>query len=88
MRRTLIRDDTNPAFWFAQLNNIRQKLIHDYKLTTFHFADILQHIMYNTKPAINKIILGINKARLAHETIQDVADNTFILTVTLETIHE
>jgi hypothetical protein len=38
---TLTRDDTDPAFWFAQLNKIRQKLIDDYKLTTYEDTDVL-----------------------------------------------
>jgi hypothetical protein len=57
----LNRDDTNPAIWFAQLNKICQKLVDDYKLTTFEDAVVLQRIMYNTKPAMNLIILGMNK---------------------------
>jgi len=61
---TLTRDDHNPAIWFAQLNKIRQKLIDDYKLTTYEDTDVLQHIMYNTKPFMYQIILGINKAML------------------------
>jgi hypothetical protein len=31
---TLTRDDTNHDIWFAQLNNICQKLIDDYKVST------------------------------------------------------
>jgi hypothetical protein len=78
---TLTRDDTNPAIWFAQLNKIRQKLIDDYKLTTYEDSDVLQHIMYNTKPFMYQIILGINKDRLAHEIKRHEADNTFQITV-------
>jgi hypothetical protein len=32
--------------------------------------------------------LGINKARLAQETIQHAADNAYVFTVTLETVQE
>jgi hypothetical protein len=74
---TLSRDDTNPAIWFAQLNKIRQKLIDDYKLTKFEDSDVLQHVMYTTKPFMYQIILGINKDRLAHEIKRHEADNTF-----------
>jgi hypothetical protein len=63
----LHRDGTNPAIWFAQLNKIRQKLIDDYKLTTNGDSDVLRHIVYNTKPLMNQIILGINKYQLAYE---------------------
>jgi hypothetical protein len=85
---TLTRDDTNPAIWFAQLNKIRQKLIDDYKLTTYEDTDVLQHIMYNTKPFMYQIILGINKDRLAHEIKRHDADNTFQFTATLESVQE
>jgi hypothetical protein len=80
----LTRDNTNPAIWFAQLNKICQKLIDDYKLTTYEDTDVLQHIMYNTKPFMYQIILGINKDRLAHEIKCHDADNTFAFTMTLE----
>jgi uncharacterized protein YciW len=45
-------------------------------------------IMYNTKPFMYQIILGINKDRLAHEIKRHDADNTFQFTVTLETVQE
>jgi hypothetical protein len=57
---TLIRDDTNPAIWFSQLNRIRRKLIDDYSLTTSEDTDVLQHSMYNTNPFMYQIVLGIN----------------------------
>jgi hypothetical protein len=71
----LNRHDKNPAIRLAQLNKIRQNLNDDYNKDT----DVLQHIMYNKKPAMYQIILSINKACLAHETIQHVADNTLSL---------
>jgi hypothetical protein len=40
--------------------------------------------MYNTKPFMYQIILGINKDSLAHEVKRHAADNTFQFTVTLE----
>jgi hypothetical protein len=42
---TLNRDDTNPAIWFAKRNKIRQKLIDDYKLTSYENTTVLQHII-------------------------------------------
>jgi uncharacterized Zn-finger protein len=44
--------------------------------------------MYNTKPFMYQIILGINKDRLAHEIKRHAADNTFVFTVTLDSIQE
>jgi hypothetical protein len=85
---TLTRDDTNPAITFAQLNKIRQKLNYDYKLTTCEDTDVLQHIMYNTKPFMYQIILWINKDRIAHEIKRHAADNTFVFTVTLESVQK
>jgi hypothetical protein len=35
-----------------------------------------------------KIILGFNKDRLAHEIKRHAADNTFVFTVTLESVQE
>jgi hypothetical protein len=63
---TLNREDTNTVIWFAQLNMICQKLIDDYKLTTYKDADQIQHIMNNTMLVMYQIILGINKDCLAH----------------------
>jgi hypothetical protein len=60
-------DDNNPAIWFEQLNKIRQKLIDDYKLSTYEDVDVLEHIMHNNKPAMYQIILGIKKDHLAQE---------------------
>jgi hypothetical protein len=85
---TLTRDNTNPAIWFAQINKICQKLIDDYKLTTYEDADVLQHVMYNTKPFMYQIILGINKDRLAHKIKRHDADIAFQFTVTLESVQE
>jgi hypothetical protein len=85
---TLTREDTNPAIWFAQLNKIRQKLMDEYNLTTYEEADVVQHIMYNTKPFMYQIILGINKNCLPHETKRHAADSAFVFTVTLETVQE
>jgi hypothetical protein len=76
---TLTRDDHIPDLWFAQLNENRQKLIDDYQLTTYEDTDVLQHIMFNTKPSMYQILLGINKDRLAHEIKRHEADNTFVL---------
>jgi hypothetical protein len=84
----LHRDDKIPSIWFAQLNKIRQELTDDYKLTTFEDTDVLQHIMYDTKLSMYKIILCISKDCLAHEMEQDAADNTFVFTVTLESVQE
>jgi hypothetical protein len=81
---TFNRDFANPAFLFAQLNRIRQELINDYKLTSYEDTDVLQHIMYNTKSAMYKMILGINQARLSNKTVQHAADNTYAFTVTWE----
>jgi hypothetical protein len=53
---TLTRVNTIPAIWFAQLSKICQKLIDDYKLTTYEDTDELQHIMYNTKSFMYQII--------------------------------
>jgi hypothetical protein len=61
-----IRDVTNPAGWFVQLSKMRQKLMDYYKLTTYGDADVLQHIMYNTKPSMYQSIQGINKDCIAH----------------------
>jgi hypothetical protein len=85
---TLTRDDTNPAIWCAQLNKIGHKLIDDYSLTTYEDTDALQHIIYNTKPFMYQIILGNNKDRLSHEINRHAADNTFVFTVTLESVQE
>jgi hypothetical protein len=82
---TFTRDDTNPAIWFAQLNKICHKLIEDYNLTTYEDAEVLQHIMFNTKPFIYQII---NKDRLAHEIKRHTADPTFVITVTLDFFQE
>jgi hypothetical protein len=84
----LTRDDTNPAIWFAQLNKICHKLIDDYNLTTYEDAEVLQHIMFNTKPFIYQIILGIIKDRLAREIKRHTADPTFVITVTLDFFQE
>jgi hypothetical protein len=85
---TLNRDDTNPEIWFAQLNKIRQKLIDDYKLTTYEDTDVLQHIMYNIKPAMYQILLGIHKDRLTLETKPHADDNSDVFTVTLDPVKE
>jgi hypothetical protein len=85
---TLTREDTNPAIWFAQINKIRRKMIDEYSLTTYEDADVLQHITYNTKTFMYQIILGINKARLAHEIKRHAAENTFVFTVTLDSVQE
>jgi hypothetical protein len=73
------RDNTNSAIWFAQLNKICQNLIDDYSLTTYEATDVLHHIMYNTKPFMYQIILGINKDRFAHEIKRHDADNLLLL---------
>jgi hypothetical protein len=80
--------DTNPAIWLTKLNIIRQSLIDDYELTTDEDADILQHIMYESKPAMNDVILGIKKACLVHETIRHATDYTYKITLTLYTVQE
>jgi hypothetical protein len=80
----LLRDDTIPAVYFAQLKKIRQKLIDDYKSITYEDTDVLQNIMYSTKPAIYQLLLGNNKDRLAHDTKQHAADNFYEITVTLQ----
>jgi hypothetical protein len=85
---TLTREDTNPDIWFAQLNKIRQKLTDNYSLTTYEYADVLQHIVYNTKPFMYQIILEIYKDRLAHEIKRHAADNSFVFTVTLDSVQE
>jgi hypothetical protein len=82
---TLTREDTNPAIWLAQFNKIPQKLIDDYSLTTYEYADVLQHVMYNTKAFMYQ---GINKDHLAHEIKHHADDNTFVFTVTLDSVQE
>jgi hypothetical protein len=85
---TLTRENTNPAIRFAQLDKICQVLIDAYKLTTYEYTDVLQHSMYNTKPFMYQIILGINKDRFAPEIKRHAADNSFQFTVTLESVQE
>jgi hypothetical protein len=85
---TLNRDDTNPAVWFSQLIKMLRKLIDNYKLTSYEVTDVLQHIMYSTKPAMYQLISGINNDCLAHETIQHATNNTYDFTVTLDSVQE
>jgi hypothetical protein len=63
-------------------------MIDDYKLNTYEDADVLQHIIYNTKAAMYQITLCVKKACLAHKTIHHAADNPYIFTVTLETVQD
>jgi hypothetical protein len=47
---TLYKDDMNPDEWFSDLYSLRQRLTDDYKLTTFGDEEIMNKIIYNTKP--------------------------------------
>jgi Zn ribbon nucleic-acid-binding protein len=83
-----VRSLSKPGIWLAQLNKICQKFIDDYSLTIYEDTDVLQHIMYNTKPCMYQIILGTNKDREAHEIKRHDADNTFEFNVTLESVQD
>jgi hypothetical protein len=47
---TLYRDDMNPDEWFADLFSLCQRLIDDYHLTTCGDEEMINPIIYNTKP--------------------------------------
>jgi hypothetical protein len=44
--------------------------------------------MYNTKPSMYQILLGISIDCPAHEIEHHASDNTFVFTVTLESVQE
>jgi hypothetical protein len=48
---TLYSDSTNLDEWFADLYFIRRRLEEDYECTTFGDVEMLNQIIYNTKPA-------------------------------------
>jgi hypothetical protein len=51
VKRTLFSDSTNPDEWFAELYFIRRRHEEYYRCTTFGDVEMLNQIIYNTKPA-------------------------------------
>jgi hypothetical protein len=73
----------NPDEWFADLYSLRQRLTDDYKLTTFGDEEMMNQIIYNTKPQANQMQLTVIKNQLAMEAIRFEKDNNYVKEVTL-----
>jgi hypothetical protein len=65
----LIKYEMNPDELFADLYSMHQRLTNDYKLTTFGDADMMNHIINNTKPQAYNIKLTVIRDQLAMEEI-------------------
>jgi hypothetical protein len=83
---TLYKDDINPDEWFADLYSLSQRLTDDYKLTTFGDEEMMNQIIYNTKPQYYQMQLTVIKDRLAMEVICFENDNNYVKEVTLESV--
>jgi hypothetical protein len=51
VKSTLSSDNTNPDEWFEELYFIHRRLEEEYKCTTFGDVEMLNQIIYSTKPA-------------------------------------
>jgi hypothetical protein len=76
----------NPDEWFADLYSLRQRLTDDYKLTTFGDEEMMNQIIYNTKPQAYQMQLTVIKDQLAMEAICFEKDNNYVKEVTLESV--
>jgi hypothetical protein len=78
----------NPDEWFADLYSLHQRLTDDYKLTTFGDEEIMNQIIYNTKPQAYQMQLTVIKDQLAIEVISFGKDNNYVKEVTLESVQD
>jgi hypothetical protein len=77
VRSTLYKNDMTPDEWFADLNSSRQRSTDDDKLTTVGDDEMMNKIIFNTKPQGYQMYLTVIKYQLAIEAICFDIDGTY-----------
>jgi hypothetical protein len=85
-RSTLLKDDMNRYEWFGDLYSLHQRLTDDYNLTTFGDEEMMNQIIYNTKPLAYQMQYTFIKDQLAIEAIYFAKYGTYVKEVTLESV--
>jgi hypothetical protein len=67
VKSTLYSVETNPDEWFAELLFIRRRLEEDNKCNTFGEVEMINQIVYNTKPAACQMQLTVIKKEAARK---------------------
>jgi hypothetical protein len=76
VKSTLYSNNAIPDEWFAELYFFHLCLEEDYKCTTFGDVEMLNQIIYNTKPAAYQMQLTVIKGDLIKEDARFLKDNT------------
>jgi hypothetical protein len=60
----------NPEEWFAVIYSLLQRLSKDYNLTSFGDEEMMNQVIYNTKPQAYQLKLTVIKDQLAINAIR------------------